>query len=241
MTFPTHPASAICVRALTKTFTLHHQGGVTLQAIEQVDLDVDSGEAVALVGPSGAGKSTLMRCLYGNYSPDSGSIVVNHHNGAVEMVDASPRTILAVRRHTVAYVSQFLRVIPRVPTIDIVTEPAIERGMTVDEARDRAVELLRTLAIPERMWTLAPSTFSGGEQQRVNVARGLAGGHPILLVDEPTASLDRDNREAVVRLLKYRLAAGAAIVGIFHDEATRDAVSTRTYDLRQRAGLAVGS
>jgi alpha-D-ribose 1-methylphosphonate 5-triphosphate synthase subunit PhnL len=132
---------------------------------------------------------------------------------------------LALRRDTIGYVSQFLRVVPRVPALDVVAEPM--RGAA--DARQQAEQLLLRLRIPMRLWTVSPATFSGGEQQRINVARGLIRPMPVLLLDEPTASLDADNRLTVVSLINEARAWGSAIVGIFHDQKVREAVATRTY------------
>jgi alpha-D-ribose 1-methylphosphonate 5-triphosphate synthase subunit PhnL len=221
----------IRVSGLAKSFIVHAQGDLALPVLRNVALAVSPGECVALVGPSGAGKSTLLRCLYGNYRADAGSIRVRHRNNLVELAGAEPRVTLDVRRRTVGFVSQFLRVIPRVPAIDVVAEPAIRMGASETEARRRAEFLLGVLGIPPRLWPLPPATFSGGEQQRVNIARSLIVDYPILLLDEPTASLDAANCNGVVELIRQRRDAGAAIVGIFHDAAVRDAVSTRILDV----------
>jgi alpha-D-ribose 1-methylphosphonate 5-triphosphate synthase subunit PhnL len=221
-------------RALSKSFTLHLQGRLRLAVLDGVDLAVRPGECVVLDGPSGTGKSTLMRTLYGNYRAEGGAILVRHDGDLVDLADASPRQVLAVRRRTIGYVSQFLHVIPRVPTLAIVAEPLRALGVADAEACERAALLLRRLALPERLWSLPPATFSGGEQQRVNIARGLAPRHPILLIDEPTASLDTENRDRVVALLREALAGGVAMVGIFHDAATRAALATRIFRLPSR-------
>jgi alpha-D-ribose 1-methylphosphonate 5-triphosphate synthase subunit PhnL len=221
----------IRVSGLTKSFIVHAQGDLALPVLRNVALAVSPGECVALVGPSGAGKSTLLRCLYGNYCADAGSIRVRHRNDLVELAGAEPRVTLDVRRRTVGFVSQFLRVIPRVPAVDVVAEPAIRQGASETEARRRAEFLLGVLGIPPRLWPLPPATFSGGEQQRVNIARSLIVDYPILLLDEPTASLDAANCNGVIELIRQRRDAGAAIVGIFHDAAVRDAVSTRVLDV----------
>ena len=229
--------AALMLRAagIGKTFTLHGQGGVQIEALADVSLDVERGECVVLVGPSGAGKSTLLRCLYGNYLASTGSIEMRDtadHGQPVSITGAEPHHVLRLRRGVVGYVSQFLRVIPRVPTLTLVAEPLISRGVADDEARSRAAALLARLNVPERLWTLAPATFSGGEQQRVNIARGLIAGHPLLLLDEPTASLDAENRDVVADLIVEARERGAAIVGIFHDEATRNKVATRRLELQ---------
>src|SRR5471032_132289 len=224
------------VAGLAKSFFMHAQGGLELSVLRDVELDVAPGECLALVGPSGAGKSTLLRSLYGNYRPQRGSIRVRHGDGDeekwVELVNAEPRITLDVRRHTMGFVSQFLRVIPRVATVDVVAEPMLRLGASLEEARQRAEFLLSVLVIPERLWSLPPATFSGGEQQRVNIARGLIAEHPILLLDEPTASLDAENRDVVAELITEARKRGAAIAGIFHDEDTRNKVATRRLELQ---------
>lgn len=217
----------ISVENVTKTFTLHNQGGTVIPVMEGASLAVAPGECVALVGASGAGKSTLMRMIYGNYLAASGRILV----GGTDVATAEPREILALRRAVLGYVSQFLRVVPRVPTLDVVAEPLLSVGLPREEARERARTLLTRLNIPERLWGLSPTTFSGGEQQRVNIARGFARQYPALLLDEPTASLDAVNREEVLQLIEEAKARGAAIVGIFHDQPARDRVCDREVDV----------
>ncbi len=222
------------VSGLNKSFIMHAQGDLALPVLKDIALDVRPGECLALVGPSGAGKSTLLRSLYGNYRPQSGSIQVRHRDAQgdekwVELVAAEPRVVLDVRRHTMGFVSQFLRVIPRVGAVDVVAEPMVRLGASLEEARRKAEFLLGLLGIPERLWALPPATFSGGEQQRVNIARSLIADYPILLLDEPTASLDQANRDGVIDLIRQRREQGTAIVGIFHDVAVRDAIATRTH------------
>ncbi|MBN9530200.1 MAG: phosphonate C-P lyase system protein PhnL [Alphaproteobacteria bacterium] len=219
----------IRVEALSKTYVLHTQGGIEIPVFADAEMSVDAGECVALHGPSGSGKSTLLRCLYGNCKPDGGAIRIRHGDDLVDIAAAAPRVVLDVRRRTLGYVSQFLRAIPRVPALDVVAEPLRALGLPVEAARARAGDLLARLRIPERLWTLAPATFSGGEQQRVNIARGFAANHPILLLDEPTASLDQKNREVVIELIAEAKAAGTALVGVFHDDEVREAVSTRIH------------
>jgi alpha-D-ribose 1-methylphosphonate 5-triphosphate synthase subunit PhnL len=221
------------VTGLAKSFTLHAQG-VRLTVLEGIDLTVRPGECVVLDAPSGSGKSTLLRALYGNYRSERGRILVRHGGEMVDVAAAPPRLLLALRRETIGYVSQFLRVIPRVPTLDIVAEPAARRGASLAEARHRAAELLSALALPERLWPLAPSTFSGGEQQRVNIARALIAAHPLLLLDEPTASLDAENAARVLGLLAERRDGGTAMVGIFHDPEARRRIATRLFPLPER-------
>lgn len=217
----------IKIESLCKNFTLHNQGSAVIPVMENAHLSVAPGECIALIGASGAGKSTLMRMIYGNYLSQSGSIVVD----GVDVATAEPREILQLRRDTLGYVSQFLRVVPRVPTLEVVAEPLLNIGTDRDAAYARARDLLARLNIPERLWTLSPTTFSGGEQQRVNIARGFAHTFPAMLLDEPTASLDATNREVVLTLIEEAKARGAAIIGIFHDEAARARVCDHEVDV----------
>ncbi len=218
---------------LAKSFTLHLQGGVRIPVLADIGMDVRESECVALSGPSGAGKSTLMRSLYGNYRVDAGRILVRHRGAMVDIAAADPRTVIEVRRETLGYVSQFLRVVPRVAARDVVAEVLIGRGADPAAARAEAEALLFRLNIPPRLHGLPPATFSGGEQQRVNLARGFIGGHPVLLLDEPTASLDAANATVVATMIREAKARGTAIVGIFHDIEIRDAVADRLFAVTQ--------
>lgn len=222
----------IRVENLEKTFTLHLRGGVALPVLRDTSMSVNAGECVTLQGPSGAGKSTLLRSIYGNYRPQGGRILLRHGGVLVDIVGAQPRVVLDIRKRTLGYVTQFLRVIPRVPTLDIVAEPLLARGVAAEPARERARDLLTRLQIPEKMWGLPPATFSGGEQQRINIARGFAAEYPILLLDEPTASLDDRNRKIVINLINDARARGTAIVAIVHDAETRAAITTRLLPLQ---------
>lgn len=212
---------------LSKRFTLHNQGGATIEVMRGAALSVGPGECVGLTGASGAGKSTLMRMVWGNYRIDGGSVRV----GDTELAGAEPRAVIALRRRVLGYVSQFLRVVPRVPTLQVVAEPLRALGTPADAAEARAAELLARLNVPERLWSLSPTTFSGGEQQRVNIARGFVHPYPALLLDEPTASLDAANRAVVLDLIQEAKARGAAILGIFHDEGARATVCDRVVDV----------
>ena len=223
---------AINVIDLTKSFTLHVQGGVRIPVFDRLQLTVAPGECVALYGPSGAGKSSLLRSLYGNYKPTSGQILVQHQGRLVDMVQAVEREIVEVRKQTMGFVSQFLRVVPRVPSIEVVIEPLRNIGIDRAECRRKAEILLDRLRIPQRLRTVAPATFSGGEQQRINVARSFMVDYPIMLLDEPTASLDAANCATVIELIKEAKERGAAVVGIFHDEAVRKAVADRIHEMK---------
>jgi alpha-D-ribose 1-methylphosphonate 5-triphosphate synthase subunit PhnL len=231
---PLQPTSPILsVNCVGKSFTMHLRGGIRLPVVAEVSFDLAAGECAVLGGPSGIGKSSILRMIYGNYAADSGRILISDpSSGRTEdLAVGDPRTILRLRRDVIGYVGQFLRAVPRVAAIDVVAEPLISRGASRDEARERAAGLLAMLNIPQALFELPPATFSGGEKQRVNIARGFAVAHPLLLLDEPTASLDAANREIVCDLIEARKAAGTAILGIFHDEVVRERVATRIVDV----------
>lgn len=221
----------LSVSGVAKSFTMHLRDGIILPVVEGVGFEVNAGECVVLGGPSGAGKSSLLKMVYGNYGVDSGAIRLLHRGALVDLATASPRQVLELRRETIGYVSQFLRTVPRVTALDVVADPLVSRGIDRDAARGRAELMLARLNLPERLWSLPPATFSGGEQQRVNIARGFITEHPVLLLDEPTASLDAVNRGVVVELIAEKKRAGTALLGIFHDDDVRTAVADRIVDV----------
>jgi len=223
--------SALSIHNLHKHFTLHNQGGTNIPVFNGLNAEIKAGESVAIVGPSGQGKSSLLKLIYGTYQATSGMINVLHQGSPFNVINAAPHEILALRRSTIGYVTQFLRCIPRVSAQDVVAEPLRERGSGLDQARSHARELLARVNIPERLWHLPPMTFSGGEQQRVNIARGFAAHFPILLLDEPTASLDAENRARVMTLIDDAKARGSTIIGVFHHADERRQVCNREIDI----------
>jgi alpha-D-ribose 1-methylphosphonate 5-triphosphate synthase subunit PhnL len=223
------------VRNVAKSFTMHLRSGLRLPVVADLSFSVAPGECVVLGGPSGIGKSSILKMVYGNYAVDRGEILVANDNTVIDVASAGPRAVLAARRTTIGYVSQFLRVVPRVAARDVVAEPLLAAGFKRDVAGESARALLRRLNLPERLWQLPPATFSGGEQQRVNVARGFISGRPLMLLDEPTASLDAANRRVVIDLIGEAKAAGTSFLGIFHDEEVRDAVADRIVDVTRFA------
>lgn len=226
------------IRNAEKTFVMHLQDGIRLPVVRGVSFHVAPGECVVLSGPSGAGKSSILKMIFGNYRCDGGVISVRHLGVPIDLAVAEPRQILSVRRNTIGYVSQFLRAVPRVAALDVVAEPLLSAGVAREEARQQAGTLLRRLNIPDRLWKLPPSTFSGGEQQRVNIARGFISELPILLLDEPTASLDAANRAVVVELVAEKKRAGVAMVAIVHDDEVRHLIADRLIDVTSFAAAA---
>lgn len=223
----------LAVNNVAKNFTMHLQGSAVIDIFSNLSLSVNEGACSVLSGPSGMGKSTLLKSLYGNYMITDGEIMLHCDDGTLDIAKASPQMIYALRRDVIGYVSQFLRVVPRVPALDIVMEPLLNRGVEKLVAQEKAKVLLSRLNIPEALWSLSPTTFSGGEQQRINIARGFIAHYPILLLDEPTASLDAINRAVVVELIEEAKINGSAIVGIFHDENVRNSVADEVINLAE--------
>lgn len=230
---PMADGAVLSLARVAKSFTMHLRDGLVLPVVENVAFDLFPGECVVLAGPSGAGKSSILRMVYGNYAVDGGHIWVRagQDEAPQDLATGDPRLVLALRHRAIGYVSQFLRAVPRVAALDVVAEPLVSRGVDRTEAREKAARLLRRLNLPEALFSLPPATFSGGEKQRVNIARGFITEHPILLLDEPTASLDAANRDVVIEMIREKLASGVAILGIFHDQPVRDAVATRMIDV----------
>ncbi|AMM23977.1 phosphonate C-P lyase system protein PhnL [Variovorax sp. PAMC 28711] len=225
------PPPVLTLEGVAKRFTLHHQNALSLPVFDRVDLSVSAGECVVLDGASGLGKSTLLKLIYANYRASAGQITVQSADGRIDVTGVTPRELVKLRRDTIGYVSQFLRVIPRVAALDVVAEPLAEDAgddpAALEAAREQARRWLARLRIPERLWHLPPATFSGGEQQRINIARNMIKPKPLLLLDEPTASLDAANTATVIALIREATARGAATVGIFHDAEVGAAVATR--------------
>jgi alpha-D-ribose 1-methylphosphonate 5-triphosphate synthase subunit PhnL len=229
---------ALELSELSKTFTMHLRGGLRLPVFNGVTFAVQRGECLVISGPSGVGKSSILKMIFGSYRCNRGSILVHDDDEVIDVAAANPRRILALRRRTIGYVSQFLRAVPRVPAIDVVAEPLIVNGVSREAARQQSTALLCRLNLPERLWNLPPATFSGGEQQRVNIARGFLPDYPILLLDEPTASLDATNRVVVVDLIKEKKQQGAAIVAVVHDDDVRSAIADSIIDVAQFSAAA---
>ena len=227
---------ALTVEKLVKRFVLHLSGPAILEALDGVSLSLEPGVSLGLTAPSGSGKSTLLRCLYGNYSATSGEITVRHLGRDVSLVRASDRKIVEMRTHTIGHVSQFLRVIPRVPAIEVVAGALSAAGMDQASSLEAAASALKRLNVPERLWSLPPATFSGGERQRVNIASVLVKSWPILLLDEPTASLDNANKMVVAELILEAKARGSAVIGVFHDLEFLRLVADKTMSLSAPKG-----
>jgi alpha-D-ribose 1-methylphosphonate 5-triphosphate synthase subunit PhnL len=224
--------------AVSKTFTMHLQGGLRLPVIAGVTFSVRAGECTVLAGRSGVGKSSVLKMIFGGYRCDAWQILLHNGGQRTDVANAPPRRMLALRRSTIGYVSQFLRAVPRVGAIDVVAEPLLGNGASLEDARSRAGDLLQRLNIPESLLSLPPATFSGGEQQRVNIARGFLPQLPVLLLDEPTASLDAANCAIVTSLIVEKKKQGTAIVAVVHDQSVRDRIADSVVDLTSFAAAA---
>ena len=217
----------IQIKNLNKSFELYNQNNTNINVFKNINFKVNKGEVVALTGNYGTGKSTLLKLIYGSYVISKGDVLISD----VNIRKSTPRDILKLRKNKLGYVSQFLRVVPRVPTIEVVIEPLLVIGCEKKIALKKGEEILERLKIPKNLWNLSPLTFSGGEQQRVNIARGFIYNYPYLLLDEPTASLDQNNKNIVLDLIEKAKLNGSAIIGIFHDEIARNKVATREVNL----------
>ncbi|MFW5828733.1 MAG: phosphonate C-P lyase system protein PhnL [Planctomycetota bacterium] len=221
----------IQVERLAKSFQVHAQSA-RIQAVADLSFALHAGRITALAGPSGAGKSSVLKCLHRTYLPTSGHIWLAGEP-RIDLASCDDHTVLRVRQERMGFVTQFLHCLPRLSAIDVVAAPLIRQGCHGGEARERAVQLLRELAIPERLWKLAPATFSGGEKQRVNIARGFVRRNEVLLLDEPTASLDDATAERVVALITAARAAGTAIIAIWHDRDLVERLADTVVELRR--------
>ena len=222
------------VKNLNKTFIVHTRGSIEVKGFENINLSVKQGEFLSLYGPSGAGKSSILKTLFRTYTTTSGNIIFHKDNGStIDIANATESEILNLRKSEIGYVSQFLQILPRVSAVDVVSEQLIFKGESQEVARQKAKEMLDYLSIREELFDLSPLTFSGGEQQRVNIAKGIIAPKSLPLLQELTASLDRTNTMKVVEKLKELKTQGVAMVGIFHDLEAMEIISDNIYKLER--------
>jgi alpha-D-ribose 1-methylphosphonate 5-triphosphate synthase subunit PhnL len=224
------------VEELHKEFTLHILNDKRIRALDSVSFDMDEGEIVGLTGKSGAGKSTLMKCIYRTYLPSGGRVVMHTEaTGQVDLAQADEHEVLAVRKTEMTYCSQFLQAIPRVRAVEVVSEELVRKGTSRDDAFAVARDSFERLGLPEELWDAYPSTFSGGEQQRINICRAIISKPRLLLVDEPTASLDAKTKDAVIDMILELKDEGTSIILITHDEHSLSRMADRCLQLENGA------
>ncbi len=223
------------VHNLNKIFTMHNLGGIHITGFEGINFEVKKGEFLSLFGPSGMGKSSILKSLYRTYISTGGDIIYAlDSKHTINITQASESEILMLRKNEIGYISQFLQVLPRVSCVDIVAEPLVEKGESESSAKAKAREMLAYLGIKEELFDISPLTFSGGEQQRVNIAKGIIAPKSLLLLDEPTASLDKPNTQKVIDKLQELKHSGVTMVGIFHDKEAMEQISDKIYDLKEK-------
>ncbi len=225
----------LIVKNLSKEFTVHTRGGLKINGYENINFELECGEFLSLFGSSGLGKSSVLKALYRTYTTTGGEIIFTRKDGSsIDIANASESEILGLRKSSIGYVSQFLQVLPRISAVDIVAQPLIEKGESEEIAQTKAKEMLSFLNIKEELFDISPLTFSGGEQQRVNIAKGIIAPKSLLLLDEPTASLDKTNTNKVIDKLLEIKKEGVSMVGIFHDLDCMKRISDKVYDMKEK-------
>jgi len=220
------------VRNLAKSFTMHIRGGVEIPSFDGVSFETKAGFLLALTGPSGIGKSSLLKCIYRTYLPSTGEIFYTAKDGRIiDLASAGNWEILSLRRSEIGYVSQFFRVMPRISALETLIEPLVSRGVNRDEALEKAKEMLTQVGLDKTLWDMYPSTFSGGEKQRLNIIHAIITRPRLLLLDEPTASLDKGYKDRIMEMILALKAEGTAMIGVFHDRDALLALSDTRYDL----------
>jgi alpha-D-ribose 1-methylphosphonate 5-triphosphate synthase subunit PhnL len=221
------------IKNISKMFTVHTRGGLQVHGYEDISFDVNQGEFVSLYGPSGMGKSSVLKAIYRTYTTTSGDILFyKNENESLNIATANESDILELRKNHLGYVSQFLQVLPRISAVDIVAQPLIEKGESQEVSKEKAKQMLDYFNIKEELFDISPLTFSGGEQQRVNIAKGIIAPKSVLLLDEPTASLDKINTQKVIDKLIEIKKDGISMIGIFHDLECMKKISDKIYDMK---------
>lgn len=215
-----------------KRFTIHHLNK-TMQAVEQVNFSIEKGEFIGIVGKSGSGKSTILKSIYRSYLPDAGEIMYDSARfGRIDLCQATERQMLYLRKYEIGYVSQFLNVMPRTTSRQLVEKALLEMGETESVAQIEAEKALTHFELDPKLWDTYPNTFSGGEKLRLNIAMATVKKPRLLLLDEPTASLDQQSKLKVREIIEKLKANGTTLVGIFHDIEFMEGLCDKVYDMR---------
>jgi alpha-D-ribose 1-methylphosphonate 5-triphosphate synthase subunit PhnL len=220
------------VRNLNKRFKMHILGKKEIIAFQDISFRLERGKFLGISGKSGYGKSSLIKCIYRNYDATSGDIYLyDQADQKINLTQISDIEMIEIRTRRMGYVSQFFQAIPRVSTMNIVIEPLIDRGWEKEKAVERAKALFQIFDIPRNLWDAFPSTFSGGEKQRLNLMKTLIDCPELLILDEPTASLDRGNREIILNIIQELKKQNITMIGIFHDPAELEMLSDEILSL----------
>ena len=224
------------VNNLSKDFTMHIRGGLVIPSFTGISFETKAASLLAITGPSGIGKSSLLKCIYRTYIPSGGEILYTAKDGyQIDLAAAGDGEILKLRRSEIGYVSQFFRVMPRVSALETLIEPLVSRGTGREEALEKAKDMLDEVGIVKTLWDMYPSTFSGGEKQRLNILHAIITKPRLLLLDEPTASLDRGYKKRIMDMIAALKSGGTAMIGVFHDQDALAALSDIRYDLSRLA------
>lgn len=221
------------IKGLSKQFYLHEQGR-GIKSCKDISLTLNKGGFIGIVGTSGAGKSTVLRCIYRTYLATTGSVLYDSLSyGKIDLVQAAEREVIHLRKAEMGYVSQFLTILPRTTARQHVINGALDAGFSYEEAHHKAEEMLRYFKLSDALWDIYPNTFSGGEKLRLNLAHAMVKAPRLLLLDEPTASLDNHTKVLVKELLAKLKAEGTSMIGIFHDLEFMEGLCDQVYNISQ--------
>ncbi|MGY5344281.1 phosphonate C-P lyase system protein PhnL [Paenibacillus glucanolyticus] len=222
----------LSIHNLSKSFMLHNLDK-HIKAIDRVDFELQEGEFVGITGKSGSGKSTILKSIYRTYVINEGSIwYISKRFGRMNLAEASEREMVYLRKHEIGYVSQFLNAMPRTTARELVEQAIVEMGNGEDFAKQEAEHMLAHFELDEYLWDSYPATFSGGEKLRLNIARAMVKHPRLLLLDEPTASLDNASKIKVRELLEQLMREGTTMLGIFHDLEFMKNLCHREYNMQ---------
>lgn len=225
----------LLIKNLSKDFYLHSQG-LLIKSCQNINLSLEKGRFIGIVGMSGAGKSTILKCINRSYLPMQGEIIYDSETfGKINLAAATEREMLYLRRHEIGYVSQFLNIMPRTTAKEHVMSALLDMGADSGSAKLAAEEMLAYFKLPENLWDIYPATFSGGERLRLNLAHAMVKNPRLLMLDEPTASLDNKTKILVKDMLKKLKDKDTSMIGIFHDLEFMEGVCDKVFSISEGA------
>lgn len=227
----------LTIKNLAKNFYLHNPG-LEIKSCQDINLSLERGQFIGIVGLSGAGKSTILKCINRSYLPMQGEIIYDSEAfGKIDLAAATEREMLYLRRQEIGYVSQFLNVMPRTTAKEHVMSALLDMGEDVGVAEAAAIEMLTYFKLPQTLWDLYPATFSGGERLRLNLAHAMVKKPRLLLLDEPTASLDNKTKILVKDMMKMLKEKNTSMIGIFHDLEFMEGICDQVFNISEGAFL----